>query len=165
MWSLIIATLISIGWMANATFAKLQKQKERNEKVSILPELKLLTLDSLAFDVRALPAKPIVLIYFNSGCEHCQYEASVINDSAEKFNNAELIFFSAEKITAIRQFASKYGLNEHLNIHFTKINFSDVADILGILAVPHIFIYGPDRKLRKEFKGETRPQAILKYLY
>ncbi len=35
---------------------------------------------------------------------------------------------------------------------------------LIILSIPHIFIYGSDKKLRKEFKGETKAEAILKYL-
>ncbi|WP_460908117.1 hypothetical protein [Spirosoma areae] len=34
----------------------------------------------------------------------------------------------------------------------------------GPTSVPHIFIYGPDRQLRKEYKGETKIDALLQYL-
>jgi hypothetical protein len=34
----------------------------------------------------------------------------------------------------------------------------------GPTSVPHLFIYGPDKELRKEFKGETKIDALLKYL-
>lgn len=163
-WMLIIVILCSIAWMANASFTRLQKKKERTNNLAILPKLKLFTKDSLAFDVWSLPEVPIVMIYFNSGCEHCQYEASSIKASIEQFNSAHLIFFSSEPITLIQQFSDHYGLNEYSNIHFTKINATDVAATLGTLAIPHVFIYGADRKLVKEFRGETKPEAILKYL-
>lgn len=164
-WALVVTVLCSIGWMANASFAKLQQKKDRANTISTLPELKLLSLDSLVFKVRSLSEKPLVLIYFNSGCEHCQYEASSIKASIEQFNSAHLIFFSSEPIPLIRQFSDHYGLNEYSNIHFTKINATDAAATLGTLAVPHIFVYGTDRNLIKEFRGETKPEAILKHLH
>lgn len=161
---MIITVFCTIGWMVNASFTKLQQKKGRAIAINTLPELKLFSQDSLAFNFQSLPEKPLVLIHFNSGCEHCQYEASSIKASVEQFNSVHLIFFSSESITLIRQFSDHYGLNEYSNIHFTKINATDAAATLGTLAVPHIFVYGADRKLINEFRGETKPEAILKHL-
>lgn len=163
-WGLIIVVLCTIGWMANSSFEKIQKQKEREEKSSTLPDLKLFTLDSLAFDAFPKAHKFVVLIHFNTTCEHCHYEILALKDAVDEFNDAEVIFFSTETLSVIRPFASASGLGEHSNIHFTKISLTDVTNTIGALSIPHIFIYGPDKKLRKEFKGETRPEAILKYL-
>lgn len=163
-WGLIILILCTIGWMAKSSFEKIQNGKERKQKSSTLPDLKLFTLDSLAFDAFPNTHKFIVLIHFNTTCEHCHYEVLAIRDAADKFSHAEVIFFSTEALSLIRPFASASGLDEHSNIHFTKISFTDVTNTIGALSIPHIFIYGPDKKLRKEFKGETRPEAILKYL-
>lgn len=163
-WGLIILMLCTIGWLAKSSFEKIQQRKEIEQKSSTLPDLKLYTLDSLAFDAFPMSDKSVVLIHFNTTCEHCHYEVLAIKDAADEFNDAEVIFFSTEALSLIRPFASASGLGEHTNIHFTKISFTDVTNIVGVLSVPHIFIYGPDKKLRKEFKGETRPEAILKYL-
>lgn len=163
-WFLIVLVLCIISWMANSSFEKIQKGKEREQKSSTLPNLKLFTLDSLAFDAFPKPHKFVVLIHFNTTCEHCHYEVLAIKNAADEFNDAEIIFFSTEALSLIRAFASASGLGEHSNIHFAKISFTDVINTIGALSIPHIFIYGPDKKLRKEFKGETKPEAILKYL-
>lgn len=164
-WLLVILIVFAIGWMANASFARLQQKKERAISLSTFPKLSLLSLDSLGFRLESLPLEPVVLIHFNSGCDHCQYEAAAIKASMNKFNSAQLVFFSTEPITVIRQFSEQYGLTGYFNIHFTKINAADVTATLGTLAVPHLFIYGADRKLLKEFRGETKPEAILKHLH
>ncbi|HRJ31408.1 MAG TPA: redoxin domain-containing protein [Cyclobacteriaceae bacterium] len=163
-WLLVILIVFAIGWMANASFARLQQKKERAISLSTFPKLNLLSLDSLGFRLESLPLEPVVLIHFNSGCDHCQYEAAAIKASINKFKGAQLVFFSTEPITVIRQFSEQHGLSEYVNIHLTKINAADVTATLGTLAVPHLFIYGADRKLLKEFRGETKPEAILKYL-
>jgi thiol-disulfide isomerase/thioredoxin len=151
--------------MADTSFKKIQNVKARDAKLNTLPNLKLFTLDSVLFDVTST-TKPIVLIHFNSDCEHCQYEVSSIQGLARRFEDVELIFFSTETITAIRQFALTFELIKYSNIHFTKVDVKNIIEAIGSnsLSAPHIFIYGPDKKLRKEFRGETKPEAILKYI-
>jgi hypothetical protein len=50
------------------------------------------------------------------------------------------------------------------NIKFLKINRDNVFENFGPLSTPHILIYNEDSKLVKEFKGETKIEAILQYL-
>jgi hypothetical protein len=71
---------------------------------------------------------------------------------------------SSEFIKEIKSFSIKYRLNDEPNVTFTKINPEDVYNTFGSVFIPHIFIYGKDRKLIKEFKGETKVEAILQYL-
>ncbi|MFM7853102.1 MAG: hypothetical protein ACKO96_14580 [Flammeovirgaceae bacterium] len=47
---------------------------------------------------------------------------------------------------------------------FAKINTEVVFDTFGSVSIPHIFIYDNEHKLIKEFKGETKMEAILQYL-
>lgn len=51
---------------------KLADKKEAKAKIQTLPAVHLFTMDSAAFQVPVLSY--IALLYFNSGCEHCQYE-------------------------------------------------------------------------------------------
>jgi hypothetical protein len=71
---------------------------------------------------------------------------------------------SSESIKVIKRTSVDFGLEGIPNIHFVKINPEHVFETFGSLSLPHIFIYGNDRKLIKEFKGETKMDAILKYL-
>ena len=163
-WGIIIIVLCTIAYMVNGSFEKIQKKTEREQKLSTLPELNLFTLDSLGFDALFKTNKPVILIHFNTSCEHCRYEISSIAEFAEEFENSEVIFFSTEPLSVIRSFINSIGYEEHYNMHFTKVSFADVNDVMGTLSIPHIFVYGSDKKLLKEFKGETKPEAILKYL-
>jgi len=106
----------------------------------------------------------LVLIHFNSTCEHCQEEARSILTSASSFNNASLIFISTESLTDINTFESQWHLMQLKNIAVVKMNAEDLYHSFGVIAVPSIYIYNEDKKLVKEFRGETKVEAILKYL-
>lgn len=164
-WVLIITILCTIALLMNALSNKLKSSGERKEQLSSLPNLSLFTLhDSIRFDLKALLPEPIILIHFNSTCDHCQYEASSIHQSINRFRDSQLVFFSTESIKLIQNFSSKYKLNQYSNILFLKINPTDATKSLGKLHIPHIFIYNRSGKLVKEFKGEVKPESILKYI-
>ncbi len=162
-WVIVVLLLCAIAWMVNASFEKVQIAKSAKEKFSTLPALSLKALDSSSIDASIFKGS-LILIYFNSECDHCQYEVKDIMGNITDFTSATLIFMSSEPLAKINSFAEASGLKNYKNVFFTKISANDAFTSFGTLAVPHVFIYGPDRKLRKEFKGETKAEAILKYL-
>lgn len=141
---------------------KLAAKKVAASKIQALPSAKLFALDSTAFQFP--PSSTIILIHLNTGCEHCQYELKEIKANLSSFATGQVVLMSSENIHEIRKESEEFELTELPNIHFTKINPGDVFDTFGSLSVPHIFIYGKDKKLIKEFKGETKIEAILKYI-
>lgn len=136
------------------------QQRELQARSGFLPiKAGLFALDGGRFTIPT--GKPVVLILFNSTCEHCQYELSQINAEINSFNNIELVFLSSEPIPAIKQSALPFEGNR--NVNFVKINPEDVFDNFGTVRYPTILIYGTNGRLIKEFKGETKVEAILKY--
>lgn len=140
---------------------KVAAKKEIQAKIQTLPQITLFGLDSLHFK---FPSSALAIIFFNSGCEHCQYEMKEIKQKQSLFVNKELVLLSSENISAIRKASQDFQLANQPNIHFTKINPEEVFSTFGSIGVPHIFIYDKDHKLVKEFKGETKVEAIAKYL-
>lgn len=138
---------------------KVAKKKAVAEKIQSLSAEDLFTLDSVQF--RFPNSKPSVLIYFNSGCEHCQYELGEIKKNIKAFENAHVLWMSSENISEIKKVADGFGSS---NVIFLKINREDVFEKFGALSVPHLLIYSADQKLVKEFKGETKIEAILQHL-
>lgn len=163
-WFLIGIVIISISWMLNASIEKSNSRNSVKEKIITLPELTLFELDSTEMDTSILNRKSLALIFFNSACEHCQYEAKEIKNHIHAFANSTLVFISTESLPEIKAFALAYGLDAYQNISFTKINSEHAINAFGALSIPHVFIYGPDKKLRKEFKGEIKAETISKYL-
>ncbi len=160
--SLILLVTIVFFWLIKSTSKNLTTIKNRQELLLRLPNLSLFTKDSVKFRIET--GQPIVLIYFNSNCEHCQYEVNDVYNNIQSFDEAKVLFLSSESTAQIKAFADTNKLLKFPNVTFAKIESAHAAEIFGTLSVPHIFIYGQDGKLRKEFRGETKAEAIAKYL-
>lgn len=150
-----LALFMVYSLIEQQTAKKLVQTKIQSTPVNV----NLFTLDSTRFIFPL--AKPVVFILYNSTCEHCQYELSQINAEINSFNNIELVFLSSEPIPAIQQSALPFEGNR--NVNFVKINPEDVFANFGTVRYPTILIYGTNSRLIKEFKGETKVEAILKY--
>jgi peroxiredoxin len=162
-WSLLLFIFCSIALMASVSFQKLQNQTIEKKTPLIIPQLRLTSVDTVDVNF-ATWSENVLLIYFNSDCSHCQYEAEEIKKNVDRLRKVKVVFMSSEPLSKIKLFAEAYKLDAQENIHFTNVNPEHVAVTFGALAIPHIFIYGPDKTLRKEFRGETKIEAILKYL-
>lgn len=164
--SIITIGLVSVfaGVLAMGYFIveRVALKKAVAENIQSLNVDDLYTLDSLLF--RLKETSPVVLIFFNSGCEHCQYELSEIKKKLSSFKGTQLLFLSSENIAAIKTAAQPFTDLNLPNVTFLKIDHEHVFEKFGALNVPHIFLYSANQKLVKEFKGETKIEVILKYL-
>lgn len=155
---LVAATL----FMVYAIIEKLISRSEIQVKTQSIPVAAVLfTLDSTRFVFPV--AKPTVLVLFNSSCEHCGYELEQINERMYDFAGVEIVFVSSEPILAIRPIASLFGANN--NVNFVKIDAESMYENFGTVRYPTILIYNRAGKLVKEFRGETKVEAILKYAH
>ncbi len=105
-----------------------------------------------------------VIIHFRPDCEYCQYEARAIRDSLHRFAATNVLLVSDEPIERLQDFAAEYDLANQPNIHILYDRDRKFKDLFGTSMVPSIFIYNQEQKLVKQFKGETKIEAILKYL-
>ncbi|MCA4893610.1 MAG: redoxin domain-containing protein [Cytophagales bacterium] len=163
LWCLSISFVLLVAWMANITVAKLRALDRVKEKTASLKSLPIVTMDSSKYELTN-NSIPTIIILFNTTCEHCQYEATEIKKSIDFFSQVRVLMISSETIEVIKAFGDQYGLTNKPSITFAKISPDDVFETFGSVSIPHIFIYGKDRKLIKEFKGETKIDAILQYL-
>lgn len=109
--------------------------------------------------------KRVILVLFNSTCEHCQYELRQIKQHITDFNEVELVLASSEPIATISQVAEQFGLEDDNHVNFVKINSEDVYGNFGTVRFPTVLVYGADGKLVKEFKGKTKIEALLEYAH
>jgi len=64
-----------VGYMAYNIVVTAQKKKEIAANTQQLPNFKATQLDKHTFASNEIPKKTTVIIFFNTECEHCQYEA------------------------------------------------------------------------------------------
>jgi len=158
---LVLAALAAgLGW---AFQAKLAQRRERTQSLAKLPPLPARRLDGSAFLPLTETTGPVVLIYFEPDCDHCQRQATDMSRHADKFGVARLLWLSKDSLPALRQFAQRYGLSRQPTMQVAQIK-SETAQKLGLFSVPDIRIYGPDRQLRRRYQGETSAAAISRVL-
>lgn len=128
---------------------------ELRVRAAELPPLALTTLDGKPFQIP--DNTPVVLVYFNSTCDHCQRQLEAMQKEAARFAGAEVIWMSSQSPEDLKVYFDK-GQTGLFTV--VRVQPEEVAERFGVLALPQIFVFGADGKLRELFTGETDPQEI-----
>ena len=133
--------------------------KKLNKKVSIRNSQNDLTqiLNGLSHTISD-EAPFTILIFFNSGCEHCQWVIQEISKKIDQFSNHQLLLASFEPELEAISFLNRYGLSDY---YIKSTPEKVMTSFSG--GVPQTLIYR-DGKLVKHFKGEVKTEAILEVL-
>ena len=126
------------------------------------PAMTVTTLDGTQLNIKELKGK-VVLILFQTDCDHCQREATAIQQNISAFQSYSLYFITTTSREDIQAFANQYKLNDYQNVHFGSTSNRSILDSFGPIDAPSLYIYS-DQKLVKAFNGETNIIAILKYI-
>jgi peroxiredoxin len=162
----ILGLIVTLGaFMLYSMQKKIKQKKAIQENIRSLPDFTFYHLeDSSQFTPKDLVEnQSILLIYFNSECEHCQYEASEIYKQQAQFKDTQVLLISSESIKAIQSFSKKYKLTQIPFLKVLKVDVEAFYKSFGSLSVPSIFIYDTDHKLVKNFKGEVKIEKLLEY--
>ncbi len=163
-----VLPILLIGIIATLLFRIISianTKQELIENYQKLPALHFYDLKGGAFmQVELKQGTATVIIYFNTECEHCQYEAEAIRENIEDFEEAAVLMISDESREILQSFAEEYQLSGLPNLHVLADEQNRFKELFGTSMVPSIFIYDKDQKLIKHFKGETKTEAILNYL-
>lgn len=161
---ILITALIIFSIIGLYSIKAVQEKNEVSKyKKQYLSKLKINSLQ-YSTTLEPLNKKGFVLVYFNSECGSCRYQVLSIWRNLDQFKAIQIFLISSEPTTVLLDFFKTIGVTEKINFNFGKINPEDVFETFGSVSTPNIFIYSKDRKLIKEFKGETKIEAILKYL-
>jgi len=105
-----------------------------------------------------------IIFYFHPECDHCGFEADDIHKQLEDFRDTQLIWISPVDTTTIRQFVQDHQLDQVPNIHW----MSDTANVFPKMfnpdLLPSSWVFDQNGKLLKHFNGQTKPEALLKFL-
>jgi peroxiredoxin len=140
---------------------KLAHQKIKAEQIKRLPDLLVFDLDSSCKKITEFVKvkQKTVLIFFNSTCEHCQYEASEIQKHLNQFEQVNLLMISSENLSTIHNFAKIYSLQPTAKI--LKSSASEIFNHFGSIGFPSIFVYDTHGNLEKQFKGEVKMDLLI----
>ena len=159
---MVSALLCGTSFMIYLIIERVNHKRLTRQELQNLDNFPLFDFDSARFYLSS--NRKTIVVYFDSGCDHCQYELNQIFINKNSFKDSDIILMSSELISTIKHYAERNCPRDLGNIRFTKINQDEAYETFGSLAVPQIFIYGADGILIKEFKGETKIDVVLQYL-
>ena len=111
-----------------------------------------------------IDGKSTLIILFDPDCEHCQYEAEQLQKHHRELAHANVYLLTTQSYARAYTFAHHYGLDTLAMMHVGTLTRDESYRLFGPTSVPHLFIYGSDGQLRKEYKGETKIEALLNAL-
>lgn len=130
-----------------------------------LPNFSFYNLQQQPFTKDSLPInKPSLFIYFNTDCEHCQYEATEIVKNTTALRDDNIVFVSNQPYTNIRQFDNAYHLSQYSFIRLLKDSTDNFYKTFGTSTVPSLVLYNSKGALIKNYKGEVDITTVITLL-
>ena len=164
--SIPVLLFLGIGFVLFKSFKKIEHKKQIEQQIQKMPQLDFEDIQTgLQFTNQNLKRNtPTLLIYFNTECEHCQYEISEISESIEQFESVQIVMISIEEPEILLSYFANSKLLNRENVFILYDQDLRFERIFGNCPFPTIFIYDKNLELVKQFKGEVKIEAILKYL-
>lgn len=162
---LLILTFGLLILLIGGTMIKKVKAEEAAEKISNLPDLVMTDIRGNIFRTDQINSGPLLITFFHPECDHCRYEISSLLDSGLPGSQLTLLLVSYADRTDIQSFMQQLDIVDGSNLHILHDSDFKMSELFGADIMPSNFIYNDSLQLVKIFKGSTRPEAMLKYLY
>ena len=134
------------------------------QKYPALPAFQILLLDSTsqANTFEAPKKKAIMLMFFSPDCDHCETVTQEIIAHIKDFKKTKIYMFSPMPLHTIKTFYDKMGLSNYKKYITVGQEYKGFFhSYYGTQYVPHIVIYGKDKKLVASFEGDGKIEDIL----
>lgn len=142
--------LVFLSWMGYTGVQKLNKKEAVEDAQSTLSEM-LNRLGRSDVDI----AQSSILVFFNSECEHCQWEIEQLDKNLEKCKKHQLLLTSFEPENEALAFLRQHNLSDfYLKSPPEKVMSAYTGGI------PQTLLY-QNGKLIKHFKGEVKIESVL----
>ena len=146
--------------------SKIRNHKHVEQTIQSLPQFHFQDIHFSDFHSSELNKNQACMIYyFHPDCDYCQNEVDQIFVNMERFVNHQIVMISPTSRERIYDFAKTRYLLEMDNLILLVDTLNHFQQIFGPNPFPTSFIYNKERKLVKQFKGEVKIEALLKYLY
>lgn len=140
-----------------------QSNSPSAQKKSDIPSIEILSLDSTSvFNTNTISnKKPVVLLFFNTTCDHCQKEATDLVKNKAELKKIQLVMISTENLTAISSFYKQYALSTLDNLIIGKDFLNTGAKFYMFESVPYCAIYTRDYLYLDSLERDFNTQDIL----
>ena len=162
---LLILTFGLLILLIGGTMIKKAKAEKAAEKISNLPDLVMTDIRGNIFRTDQINCGPLLITFFHPECDYCRYEISSLLESGLPDSQLTLLLVSYADRTEIQSFMQQLDIVDGSNLHVLHDLDFKMSELFGADIMPSNFIYNDSLQLVKIYKGSTRPEAMMKYLY
>ncbi|HET9825570.1 MAG TPA: redoxin domain-containing protein [Chitinophagaceae bacterium] len=131
---------------------------------SSLPPFKMYLSNNTVFSVTQLPRnKPVVVIYFDPDCDHCQKLMNGIFKKINSFKKTEMIMVTFKSIAEVAAFEKRYKTARYSNLRVGPEGTSyQLRDYYQLVKIPFTALYGKNQKLSYSYGQDASVDEIVK---
>jgi peroxiredoxin len=157
----IIIPVLLIGVMAYL-FTNYQNKKAKVEALQIIPVFSVKDINGKTVTNSDLQEGNKLLVYFNPECHFCQAEMQELSSINNKHLDIQWIMFSSQSIAEIKNFATKYNLQNAENIKWCTDPKAEVYTKFAMTGIPYFLGYNKENKLVHRSTGAIKIEKVLK---
>ena len=131
-----------------------------------LPPFKMYRSDKTIFNAAELPkTKPVVLIYFDPDCDHCQKLMKELFQKIDAFKKAEIIMVTFKSVEEVAAFEKQHNTQKYPNIIVGTegIGFY-LRNYYGLMTMPFTALYDKKGNLNYSYRKETSVDDLINRL-
>ena len=123
-----------------------------------VPPFKMVQPNGKVFFAANLPiGKPIVIIYFDPGCEDCEQLTKNLVSRIDEFEEISFAMITYLPLESLNRFVTKYNLGQYSNIYIgTEGNSYFVQNYYQIGPMPFMALYNENGDLIKIINVENK---------
>lgn len=131
-----------------------------------IPPFKLYRSDKTIFNAVDLPkTKPLVLIYFDPDCEHCQKLMTELFKKIDKFKKTQIVMVTYKPVEELAPFEKKYGTKKYSNITVGTEGLSfRLRNYYELVTMPFTALYDKQGNLNYSYRKETSVDDLVSRL-
>ncbi len=128
-----------------------------------IPAFKLIAVpDSSQFgNERLKKNQPVIVVFFNPDCEHCQRETKEFLAYKEEMKNIQVLMITTMAFDKIRDFYSEYNFASMPNVMVAEDENYALRLKYRPTNLPGIFVYTANGTLAKVFAGNVGVTTLL----
>jgi len=131
-----------------------------------LPPFKMYRGDKTIFSAAELPkTKPLILIYFDPECEHCQKLMKELFQKIDAFKRAEIIMVTFKSVEEVAAFEKLHNTQKYPNIVVGTegVGFY-LRNYYGLVTMPFTALYDRKGNLNYSYRKETMVDDLINRL-
>ncbi len=136
-----------------------------NNKNELPPFTLQLTNGNIVSYKKISQKKPVILIYFAPGCEHCQAFIKKLADKIKIFEQAQIVLVSYFPLAELQKFSAEFKLDQLSNVMVgTEGNSFRVPAFFKIVKFPFTAVYNKFGRLTGIFREEPSLNVLAEFL-